>query len=135
VHAGRLHATLAGVVLAALIDTTAADYRTLMPGRHSWRPKRSGSEQYAAGPQAALQAIDAIDRLESPADRMLRTFGPRSSYLVLPVFALANAGVAIDAAVLGGHGGLMLAIGAGLVLGKPLGFIGASWLAVRFGLA
>jgi NhaA family Na+:H+ antiporter len=37
--------------------------------------------------------------------------------------------------VLGEHGGLMLAIGAGLVLGKPLGFIGASWLAVRFGLA
>ena len=49
--------------------------------------------------EPALRALDAIhDRLESPADRMLRAIEPWSSYLVLPVFALANAGRgAVDA--------------------------------------
>ncbi len=64
------------------------------------------------GPSApALRALDAIhDRLESPADRLLRHAGARSSYVVLPLFALANAGVAITPEVLGGHGALLLAI-------------------------
>lgn len=140
VHAGGLHATLAGVVLAAFIPTRPPpDYRTLLIQAESILAAEAqhAGEQYRRGPsEPALDAVDAIhDRLESPADRMLRTVGPRSSYLVLPVFALANAGVVLDPMVLGGHGALMIAIGAGLVLGKPLGFIGASWLAVRSGLA
>ena len=84
----------------------------------------------------ALRALDAIhDRLESPADRLLRHAGARSSYLVLPLFALANAGVALTLDVLRGHEPLMLAIIAGLVIGKPLGLVSASALAVRLGIA
>jgi Na+:H+ antiporter, NhaA family len=80
--------------------------------------------------------LDAIyDRLESPADRILRTVGLRSSYLVLPIFALANAGVAMTTNVFGGRELLMLAIVFGLVIGKPVGFLLASVFAVRFGLA
>jgi NhaA family Na+:H+ antiporter len=66
---------------------------------------------------------------------MLRLVGPRSSYLVLPIFALANAGVALGTGLLDGHEPLMLAIVAGLVVGKPVGFIGATLLAVKLGLA
>ncbi len=140
VHESGLHATLAGVLLAAFIPTRPPpDYRTLMLQAETilTAEAQHGGEQYRHGPsEPALQAIDAIhERLESPADRMLRTFLPRSSYVVLPVFAFANAGVVIETAALEGHGMLMLAIAAGLVLGKPLGFVGASWLAVRLGLA
>ena len=60
---------------------------------------------------------------------------PRSSYLVLPIFALANAGVVLAAEMWGGHGMLMAAIVAGLTIGKPAGFILASWLAVKLGFA
>ena len=70
-----------------------------------------------------------------PPTGLLRTIEPWSSYVVLPVFALANAGVALVAGVFGGHESLMLAIVAGLVVGKPLGFMVASALAVRPGLA
>jgi NhaA family Na+:H+ antiporter len=84
----------------------------------------------------ALRALDAIhDRLESPADRLLRHAGARSSYLVLPIFALANAGVEISPGVLAGRGALVLGIAAGLVIGKPLGMVACSALAVRLGLA
>ena len=60
---------------------------------------------------------------------------PVSSYFVLPVFALANAGVAIGSESFNGRGLLMLSIVAGLTIGKPLGFALASALAVGLHLA
>lgn len=140
VHAGGLHATLAGVVLAAFIPTRPPpNYRTLAIQADSIlaAEARHGGEQLRQGTSTpALRALDAIfNRLESPADRMLRNAGPRSSLLVLPVFALANAGVVIHADAIGAHDALMLAIMAGLVLGKPLGFLLAAALAVRLGVA
>jgi Na+:H+ antiporter, NhaA family len=140
VHAGGLHATLAGVLLAAFIPTRPPpNYRALTAQADAILSAEAarGGEQFRDGPSApALAQLDAIhDRLESPADRLLRNVAPRSSYLVLPIFALANAGVVITAEVLGGHGMLMAAIVAGLTIGKPAGFILASWLAVRLGVA
>jgi len=140
VHAGGLHATLAGVLLAAFIPTRPPpNYHALSAQADAILSAEAarGGEQFRTGPSApALAQLDAIhDRLESPADRLLRNVAPRSSYLVLPIFALANAGVVIAAEVLGGHGMLMAAIICGLTLGKPAGFILASWLAVKLGVA
>jgi Na+:H+ antiporter, NhaA family len=140
VHEGGLHATLAGVVLAVFIPTRPPpNYRALMTqadtilaaeAAHSGEVLRHGPSE------EALRTIDQIhDRLESPADRMLRTVAPRSSYFVLPLFALANAGVALTPEVVAGKERLVAAIVAGLVVGKPLGFVLLSLLAVRLGLA
>jgi NhaA family Na+:H+ antiporter len=80
--------------------------------------------------------LDVIhSRIESPADKLLRSTEPWSSYVVLPIFALANAGVAWSPGVLEGQGRVILAIALGLVLGKPLGIVAAAWLAVRSGIA
>ncbi|MBY0277502.1 Na+/H+ antiporter NhaA [Candidatus Binatia bacterium] len=140
VHAGGLHATLAGVLLALFIPTRPpANLRTLTLQADAIiaGESRRGDEVLRHGPSlAALRALDAIhDRVESPADRTLRHVEPWSSYLVLPVFALANAGVEIGTHLLDGRGPLSLAIVAGLVVGKPLGLMAASALAVRLGLA
>jgi Na+:H+ antiporter, NhaA family len=140
VHAGGLHATLAGVILALCIPTRppanlkalATQATTIIAAE-----ARRGGDVLQHGPSLpAMRALDEIhDRLESPADRLLRHAGARSSYLVLPLFALANAGVVIAMDVVAGHEQLMLAIIAGLVLGKPLGLISASALAVALGVA
>ncbi|HYJ41355.1 MAG TPA: Na+/H+ antiporter NhaA, partial [Steroidobacteraceae bacterium] len=140
VHAGGLHATLAGVLLAAFIPTRKPpDYQALALQAEAILEAEAshGGEQFRFGPsEPALRELDDIhDRLESPADRLLRNVAPRSSYLVLPIFALANAGVVIAAEVLTGHGLLMAAIICGLAIGKPVGFILASWLAVKLGIA
>jgi NhaA family Na+:H+ antiporter len=140
VHEGGLHATLAGVLLAAFIPTRPPpDYSALVAqaGAILSAEASHDGEQFRQGPSApALRELDAIhDRLESPADRLLRNVAPRSSYLVLPIFALANAGVVIAAEVFGGHGWLMAAIVCGLTIGKPVGFLLASWLAVKLKVA
>jgi Na+:H+ antiporter, NhaA family len=54
---------------------------------------------------------------------------------VLPLFALVNAGVVVETEVFSGHAALMLGVAAALVIGKPLGFILATALAVRLGIA
>lgn len=140
IYAGGLHATLAGVVLALFIPTRPpANLSALTAQANSIMQAEAvhGAEVLRHGPSTpALRALDAIhDRLESPADRLLRHAGARSSYLVLPLFALANAGVIIAPSVLEGRGMLLLAITAGLVLGKPLGMLGLTALAVRLGIA
>ena len=140
VHAGGLHATLAGVLLATFIPTRKPpDYRAMVAQADAILNSEAshGGEQFRHGPsEPALRELDAIhDRLESPADRLLRHVAPRSSYLVLPIFALANAGVVIAAQVISGHGMLMAAIICGLTIGKPAGFLLASWLAVKANIA
>ncbi|MFO1397651.1 MAG: Na+/H+ antiporter NhaA [Burkholderiales bacterium] len=140
VHAGGLHATLAGVLLALFIPTRPPpNLKALMAQANAVLTAETarGHDVLRHGPSGpALQALDAIhDRLESPADRTLRAIEPWSSYLVLPLFALANAGVALAAGVFGGREGLIGAIALGLVVGKPLGFLLAPAIAVRAGIA
>ena len=140
VHAGGLHATLAGVLLATFIPTRKSpDYRALVLQAEAILASEAshGGEQFRLGPsEPALRELDAIhDRIESPADRLLRGVAPNSSYLVLPIFALANAGMVLAAEVISGHGKLLAAIVCGLAIGKPAGFILSCWMAVKLGVA
>ena len=135
-----LHPTLAGVILALFIPTRPPPNLTTLTTQASaiiTAEAMEDGEVLRHGPSVpALRALDAIhDRIESPADRLLRNAGARSSYLVLPLFALANAGVALRADTFSGRERLMAAIVAGLVIGKPLGILLASALAVATRLA
>jgi NhaA family Na+:H+ antiporter len=86
--------------------------------------------------EPTLRALDAIhDRIESPASKLLRSVEPWLSYFVLPLFALANAGLDWSATVLTEHGRLIGAIVLGLVLGKPIGMLIFATVAVRLGIA
>jgi NhaA family Na+:H+ antiporter len=73
---------------------------------------------------------------QSPGDRLGRALGHWSTFLIVPLFALANAGVVVGAGVFDAPGALSVTGGVvlGLVVGKTLGIVGAAWLAVRTGL-
>jgi len=140
-HASGLHATLAGVVVALVTPTRPpANLRALVAQAETiisaeMKSARTGVLRHGPS-EPALRALDAIHaRIESPADKLLRSVEPWASYAVLPLFALANAGVTIALSVVGAHGQLIVAIVAGLVGGKLLGILGGAALAVRIGLA
>jgi len=69
----------------------------------------------------------------SPLERLESSLHPWVSFLILPLFAFANAGVTLTLAGFGTP--VALAVIAGLMFGKPVGIFAASWLAVRFGIA
>ena len=139
-HEAGLHATLAGVILAVLIPTRRpANLKALLAQAATviHEEELHRGEAMRPGPSVpALRALDTIHtRIESPADKLLRSVEPWSSYVVLPLFALANAGVAWSTDAFRENGRLMAAITLGLVLGKSTGIVIAAWLAVRSGIA
>jgi NhaA family Na+:H+ antiporter len=136
-----IHPTIAGVLLAMTIpartpvraEAFMAQCTAALVGLGPGGAHGEGDRQQ----QAAAQTLEAIaERIQSPLQRLERGLNPWVAYLIVPVFALANAGV-----ILGSNLGQTLAnpvalgIVGGLVLGKPLGISLFSWLAVRLGMA
>ncbi len=78
---------------------------------------------------AQLGVLSAI----SPNERLQYSLHPWASYAIVPLFALANAGIHVTGGLLGDAivSPITLGILIGYVLGKPLGILGASWIASR----
>jgi Na+/H+ antiporter NhaA len=69
----------------------------------------------------------------SPNERLQRMYHPWTSYVIVPLFALANAGIALNGGMLSRAFSSPITLGIlfGYLLGKPVGVLGASWSAVR----
>ena len=81
-------------------------------------------------PELASAAREGVRTALSPNERLEQLYHPWSSYLIVPLFALANAGVAVSARLLG-HAftsPVTLGILIGYVVGKPIGTTGTAWL-------
>ncbi len=132
-----IHPTIAGVLLAATIPTWGApDTKALLAQCVSVLDEFDvPTAQTANRAQVAAQTLETVaDRMQSPAQRLEHTLLPWTTYLILPIFALANAGVALKFDQ-GLFGPVSIGILLGLVLGKPIGITLFAWIAVRLGLA
>lgn len=139
-----IHATIAGVLLAATVPATSrvnprrflkASRRALdhfeKAGDDGSTPRES-SEQRAAA--FALKAN--INQILPPLHRMEHALGPWCAFWIIPIFALANAGLHLS----GDMGKMVtdpvtLGVFFGLFIGKPVGVIGACLLAVKLNIA
>jgi Na+/H+ antiporter NhaA len=84
-------------------------------------------------PELALSARVGLRRAISPNERLQLIYHPWTSYLIVPVFALANAGISINAEFFERaiSSPITLGIVFGYVLGKPIGVMGTSWLVTK----
>jgi NhaA family Na+:H+ antiporter len=136
-----IHATIAGVILGFLVPTTAAlslnDFRDIATGMAA-DFRDAMAKNNLQGAKNVLGGFDALLRnTESTSERLTRQLNDWVSFLVLPLFALANAGVTFS----GGAwkdlatSRIVWGIVFGLVIGKPLGIIGFASAAVKAGWA
>lgn len=118
----RAHVALAEFDAAAVVTASDPDTTVLSNTRH----------------HASLTELeDLCERAQPPLIRLEHALHGPVAFGIMPIFALANAGVALGGETLRGAAADPVALGVvlGLLLGKPAGIVGFSWLAVRLGVA
>jgi NhaA family Na+:H+ antiporter len=127
-----VHATIAGVALGLL-----APARPLLAELEADRvADRLSSDTQVTAEDVRSLSFELRESV-SVAERIELLLHPWTSYVAIPVFALANAGIPLSGSALSDAAGSRVTLGivAGLVIGKVVGVSAFAWLAVRVGLA
>ena len=141
VHESGIHAAVAGVMLAFTIPT-----HTRINATQFSRRARALLDQFdrtetgdflvltSKGQQETLFALEhTSEGVTAPTLRLEHALHNFSAFVVMPLFAFANAGVRIGGPI--EHAGIVFGVLAGLLIGKPLGITAAAWAAVKSGIA
>jgi len=117
-----------GLVMGLLTYAYSATRASLEQASEAFRLFR---EQPTAELAATAQGV--VRTAISPNDRLSQLFHPWTSYVIVPLFALANAGIALNGGFLARAytSPITLGIGVGYLVGKPLGTAGCAWLATK----
>ncbi len=135
--ASGIHATITGVLLGLMTPTGGwvSDRRlSAILDRVANRPWGDVSDNEGAGAKKALVLARVATREAiSPVERLEMMLHPWVGFLIMPLFAFANAGLQFSASDFGAA--VTVAIFLSFAVGKPLGVLVFSWLAVRVGIA
>lgn len=136
VDASGIHATITGVVLGLMTPARRwVDDKRLYAilGQVIAYPASSESSRNTKDRQTLQMAEIAVRETLSPVERLEIALHPWVGFFIMPLFAFANAGLPLALDDLGNP--VSVAIFAGFVLGKPVGVLLFSWLAVRLRIA
>jgi NhaA family Na+:H+ antiporter len=137
-YAAGVHPTLAGVIVGLMTPARAwyGTGRFLEVAQRNVTALRAKDDPDEHAVLLHLDAVDAARReAVSPVERLQHALHGLVAFAIMPLFALANAGVPLGEATFEGDGlRVFLGVTMGLVLGKVVGVVGFSWLARRLGL-
>lgn len=135
VHESGIHPTLTGVAIAMIVPVAPAVSRGRLKQFIDWATDRieTGNAGDEAPAEVAVELEKATKDSIPPVRRLEMNLHAWSAFVVLPLFALANAGVDLTGSLPTDR--MSLAIVCGLLLGKPLGIVAFAWLATRTGVA
>jgi NhaA family Na+:H+ antiporter len=136
VDASGVHATITGVALGLLTPTGrwVSEHRLqAILGRVVSDSSEDPRSDQAQERRAWKLTEVAIRETLSPVERLEMMLHPWVSFVVMPLFAFANAGMPLSTVELGNP--ITLAVFVGFTIGKPVGVVTFGWLAVRSGLA
>jgi len=123
-----IHATIAGVVMGLL--TPARPLQSGLEAEEIVDVLQDGDDIRAEEVRATATLIrDSV----SACDRLIDVLHPWTSYLIVPIFALANAGIVLSVDALMSPSAVLGGVAVALVAGKFIGVTLFSWVAVRFG--
>ena len=133
-----IHATIAGVALA-LLTPSSPRVKPEEAKKHMARllARLELAEEERESTGVILQEMEIVSRsAESPLQRLETALHPWASFFIIPVFALANAGLPLSVDTLrdAASSQVSLGIGAGLIIGKCAGITLATWIVVRLGM-
>lgn len=142
IYAAGIHPTVAGVVIGLITPVRA----WLGPDGFvtGVQQELEHLSEVPAQSRSSHQLAKSLHHVEmarrealSPAESLIETLHPWVAYGVMPVFALANAGVSVSGGALDGTAAWHVfgAVATGLIIGKPVGVLIASWLSLRLGIA
>lgn len=144
-----VHATVAGVLLAFTIPvrTRLNEHQFLVKARRTIDDFDEAAAVTARDPETnvlsnvrhhtALEELETLcQKAQPPLIRLEHALHGTVAFGIMPLFALANAGVTFDATALAAAVAHPVTLGSvlGLLIGKPLGIIGFSWIAIRLGV-
>jgi NhaA family Na+:H+ antiporter len=135
-HESGVHATMAGVILGLMTPTRSWVSAQRLRGMTQQVDRYLHGERWNSPGQrrAMLREMEIAARETiSPLERLENTVHPWQSFAIIPLFGLANAGVPIEPGAF--LNPIAVAVALGLAVGKPLGIVLVSWLAVRAGVA
>jgi NhaA family Na+:H+ antiporter len=140
-----IHATIAGVLLAMTIPArTRIDEKSFLSRGRDALSQFEVAHDPGASPlkdpehQAAVQQLERLaEGLQPPLLRLEHALHGPVAFGIMPLFALANAGVPLGLTNIDAPGGMSVALGIalGLVVGKPVGITLSAWAAVRLAVA
>jgi NhaA family Na+:H+ antiporter len=138
-YAAGIHPTLAGVIVGLMTPVRAWFGRDELID-HADTSVTALREHQNKDERTLLPHLDRLNMARregvSPVERIQHALHGWVAYGAMPLFALANAGVSLGEASFSGESLLAFSgVAAGLLLGKPVGILGFSWLATRVGLA
>lgn len=138
IHAIGIHATIAGVLLAFAIPIGSKidEHKFINETRKDIDDFEKNIDEIPILNHHQIDSLESIaynyDKVQNPLVRLEHNLHSLSAFFIMPLFAFSNAGVLIDFSSVNANLMIVLGVVFGLVIGKPVGILGFTYLATKF---